>query len=31
LAHVFTLANVQGRFADVVSLDQALEYVARLL
>jgi nicotinamidase-related amidase len=30
VAHVFTLADIQARFADVVSLDEALEYVARL-
>ena len=30
VAHVFTLADIQARYADVVSLDQTLEYVARL-
>ncbi len=27
VAHVFTLADIQARFADVVSLDQALDYL----
>ena len=29
-AHVFTLADIQARFADVVSLDDSLEYVESL-
>src|SRR5439155_23791980 len=30
VAHVFTLADIQARFADVVSLEEVLKYVARL-
>ena len=29
-AHIFTLADIQARFADVVSLDDSLEYVESL-
>ena len=28
-AHVFTLSDIQARFADVVSLEAALEYLER--
>jgi maleamate amidohydrolase len=30
VAHVFTLSDIQARFADVVGLDQTLEYLANL-
>jgi maleamate amidohydrolase len=29
VAHIFTLADIQARFADVVTLDQALAYLAK--
>ena len=29
-AHVFTLFDIQARFADVVSLDEAVEYLGKL-